>query len=272
MTIASLDQLIAGMIPYPRFFGKDTATAEAVGIQHTNWYQTGALGAGAAPTGALNGATFSGTTTGSIAVPAAVSGETSYITRLEVTHTGNIGGLGIIDKLWGNVPVVTTTGAQAIVSPTWPARDETASTNGAGVFLALETSSTTGNAGAITNTTVSYTNSAGTAGRTATLASFPITGVTGTWVLFSLQAGDVGVRSVQSITLGTSYVSGQVHLVAFRYLATIATPLANQPYSLNWTDLNMPEVWDNSVLQMIYTGVAGTALGSLFGSISYAQG
>lgn len=272
MTIASLDQLISGMIPFPRVYGKDAGTAESIGIMHTPWYQTGPLGAGAAPTGGLNGAVFSGTTTGAIATPAAVSGETSYLVRWSATQTANISGLLLIDKLWGNVPVVTTTGAQAVVSPAWPARDETASTSGAGVFLALETSATAGNLAAVTNTTVSYTNSAGTAGRTATLASYPITPLIGTWVVLALQAGDVGVRSVQSITLGTSYVSGQVNLVAFRQIAELPTPLANTPYALNWTDLNMPEVWDSSVLQLVYSGVSGTALGSIYGSLSYAQG
>jgi hypothetical protein len=272
VTIVSLDQLINGMIPYPRFFGKDAGTAEAVGIQHTPWYQTGPLGAGAAPTGALNGAVFTGTTNGAIAIPAAVSGEQSYITRISGIQTGNVQGLWVIDRLWGNVPVVTTTINQPIVSPAWPARDETASTNGAGVFLAMETSVVTGNAGAITNTTVSYTNSAGTAGRTATLASFPITGVAGTLVVFALQAGDVGVRSVQGVVLGTSYVSGAIHLVAFRLMAELPTPLANTPYALSWSELNMPEVWDNSVLQLVYAGVTGTALGAVSGSLSYAQG
>jgi hypothetical protein len=156
-----------------------------------------------------------------------VASQFTRLTRLSLTQAGNIGGVWLIDKLWGNVPVVTTTTSQAITSPTWPARDQTASTAGSKVYLALETSSTTGNAGAITNTTVSYTNSAGTAGRTATLSSYPITALTGTWQMFSLAAGDDGVRSVQSITLGTSYASGAIHLVAFRLVADLATPLAN---------------------------------------------
>jgi len=272
VTIVSLDQLINGMIPYPRFYGKDSATAQAAGIQHTPWYQTGALGAGAAPTGALNGATFSGVTTGAIATPTAVSGEQSYLTRFSAVQTGNIGGLWVIDKLWGDVPVVTTTINQPIVSPAWPSRDETASANGAGVFLAMECSVATTNVGAITNTTVGYTNSAGTAGRTATLASWPATARAGTWVQFSLQAGDVGVRSVQGVNLGTSYGAGAIHVVAFRLVAELPTPLANQPYALSWSELNMPEVWDNSVLQLVYAGVIATALGSVAGSLSYAQG
>jgi hypothetical protein len=83
----------------------------------------------------------------------------------------------------------------------------------------LVTTATT-NAGAITNTTLSYTNSAGTAGRTATMASFPATAVIGTVVWFQLAAGDSGVQSIQSVTLGTSYAGGAVSLIVARPLAS----------------------------------------------------
>lgn len=272
MALTTMDGLTAAIIPTPTWWGKDATTAEAAGIPHTPWYATGIIGAGAAPTGGLNGATFSGPAlAGQIPVPAAVSGKTSIILRAAAAQTANVGGIWLIDRQWGNVPVVTTTGAQAITSPTWVARDASASTAGAGVYLALEASVVTGNAGAITNTTVSYTNSAGTAGRTATLASFPITGVAGTFTPFALQAGDVGVRSVQSITLGTSYVSGAIHLIAFRFLADLPVPLANTASLLSFTQLGRPTVWDATVIQMVYLPT-GTACGATYGSISYCQG
>lgn len=272
MPLTSMDGLTAAIIGIPTIWGKDPTTAKAAGIPHTPWYGTGLIGAGAAPTGGLNGANFSGPAlAGQVPMPAAVAAATSVILRANATQTANVGGVWLVDRQWGNVPVVTTTGAQAVVSPAWVARDASASTAGASVFLALECSSATGNAGAITNTTVSYTNSAGTAGRTATLASWPITAPAGTWVLFSLQAGDVGVRSVQSITLGTSYVSGQVHLMAFRWIAELPTPLAATPSMLSFTQLGRPTVWDASVLQLVYMPT-GTAVGATYGSLSYAQG
>jgi hypothetical protein len=272
VAITNMDQLIAGMSRYPRTYGKDTASNEAAGIPHTPWYATGITGAGAAPGGALNGANFTGPTlAGQIQMPAAVSGQLVYLARWGMVHTGGLGHAWLVDKQWGNVPVVTTTGAQAITQPTLPARDNSGSTNGDGVMLALECSSATGNAGAITNTTVSYTNSAGTAGRTATLTSYPATAVAGTWVPLSLQAGDVGVRSVQSITLGTSYVSGAIHLVAFRLVAELEAPTANIGASKSFTGLNLPYVPDTSVLQLVYWPT-GTTVGTVSGSLSYAQG
>lgn len=268
------DWIAANLIPYPTPFGKDAVTAKAAGIPHTPWYGTGLVGAGAAPSGGLNGATFtatSGAFTGAVSMPAASTGETSRLAGLRFIQTGNVGDVWLVDRLWGNVPVVTTTTSQAITSPTWPSRDQSASTAGAGVLLALECSSATGNGSPITNTTVSYTNSANTSGRTATVSSFPATAPQGTFVPLSLQAGDVGVRSVQSITLGTSYVSGQVHLIAFRLVAEIATPNVNAATLLNWDQVGLAAVWDNSVLQFVYWP-SGTAVGAVSGSVTYVQG
>jgi hypothetical protein len=270
--LADASQLIYGYIPYPSDLYKDAATAEAAGIWHSGWYQTGVPGAGAAPTGALNGATFTYSVglAGAIAVPAAVAGRSIYLARMEASQAGNVGTVALVDRIWGNVPVVTTTGAQAIVSPTWPSRDAAASTLGERVRLALECSAATTNAGAITNTTVSYTNSQGTAGRTATLTSYPATAAVGTWVEFSLQAGDTGVRSVQSVTLGTSYVSGAVHLVAFRLIARMPMPAANTGADRGPFDLALPNVWDASVLCPLWLP-QGTALGAVTGSVNFTQ-
>lgn len=272
MAISDLHALAAAIIGPPVVIGKDSATAEAAGIPHTPWYTAGLIGAGAAPGGALNGANFTGpSVVGQVPMPAAVSGQTCYVEQFSFVHAGDIGMVRLVDRLWGNVPVVTTTGAQAITQPTLPLRDTAASSNGAGVYLALECSSATGNVGAITNTTVSYTNSAGVAGRTATLASFPATAAAGTWVPFALQAGDIGVRSVQSITLGTSYASGAVHLVAWRLIADLPVPNVNHANRATWLDLGLPTVWNESCLQLVYWPTS-TAIGAAAGSITYAQG
>lgn len=272
MTITSLDQLINGMIGYPIDIQKDPVTIEAAGQWASTWFTTGVPGAGSAPVSGVNGAIYSGTTNGQIPVPAAVSGAQSYLARAEFSQNGNIGTIAIDDWLWSNSGlVVTTTGAQAITTPAWPARDAVGSTNGAGVYAALLVSTATGNGAPVTNTTISYTNSAGTAGRTGTIASFPATAVQGCWVPFSLQAGDVGIRSIQSISLGTSYVSGAIHLVAFRLIARMPTPAANIGYDRDFAALGLPKVWDNSMPVMRYLGTA-TAGGSVAGSLTYAQG
>jgi hypothetical protein len=83
----------------------------------------------------------------------------------------------------------------------------------------------------ITNTTISYTDQDGNAGATGTFAAAvgwqaPATPLIGTWMPFQLAAGDSGIRSVQSITLGTSYVSGTLSLILYRPLVTLPNPVA----------------------------------------------
>lgn len=141
----------------------------------------------------------------------------------------------LIDVLWYNTGlVVTTTTAQAITTPTFPARDVNGSTNGEGLKIALYALTALGNAAAVANTTVSYTNSDGTAGRTATFSAAvgrqaPATPVIGTWMPFELAAGDRGVRSIQSITLATTYTSGTMMLVVYRPIKLEGVSLANGP-------------------------------------------
>lgn len=136
----------------------------------------------------------------------------------------------LFDLLWYNTGlVVTTTTAQAITMPATsiPTRDQNGTSAGEGWQAGIYVTTATTNASAVTNTTLSYTNSEGTAGRTATIASFPATAVIGTFVPFQLQAGDRGIRSIQSVTLGTSYTAGAISLMLYRTIACIPNPVAN---------------------------------------------
>lgn len=134
----------------------------------------------------------------------------------------------LFDCLWVNTAIaVTTTTSQTINSVAFPARDLNGTVNGEGVMVGILVTTATTNAGAVTNTTLSYTNSDGTPGRTATIASFPITAVAGTIMWFQLQAGDRGVQSIQSITLGTSYGGGAISLIAARWIVNVPGVAAN---------------------------------------------
>ena len=137
------------------------------------------------------------------------------------------------DVLWVNSGLtITTTTAQSITTPTLPARDVNGTTNGEGCMIAILCTAAVGLAAVASNATVSYTNSDGTAGRTATLTAIvgsqaPQTPVIGTLIWFNLAAGDKGVQSIQSITLGTSWVSGSISLMICRDIATIGTTIPN---------------------------------------------
>ena len=182
--------------------------------------------------------------------------------------------LFLSDILWYNTGiVVTTTTAQAITMPgALPARDTNGSTNGDGVYAALLTTTANTNAAVISTTTISYTDSDGNAGNTGTFAATvgwqaPATPVIGTWMRFMLAAGDRGIRSVQSITLGTSYGAGALSLILYRPVATIPNPVANvggimmaipfspQPGVRLW---NGTCIWAQSVGPATLSTIAGT--------------
>lgn len=210
-------------------FYKVGTAAEAVGAWYSFAKDTGSPGAWAPGAPGLAGRATDGTTAGDagcLPIPNASSGA-NYLVGF--TAARSVAGMtNLYDVLWVNTGlVVTTTTAQAFASAAFPARDQNGSTNGEGVYVGMLVTTATTNAGAITNTTMSYTNSDGTAGHTATMASFPATAVIGTLVWFQLQAGDKGVRSIQSVTLGTSRVAGALSLIAVRLLASAAGPIVN---------------------------------------------
>lgn len=210
------------------FYKIGTAT-EAAGVWYSWAKDSGNPGAWAPGTPGLNGRATDGTTAADAgSIPIRTATGSNYLTY--ATTVGSVvHNTWLFDVLWVNSGlVVTTTTAQAIAAPVaLPARDINGSSNGEGVWAGILVTTATTNAGAITNTTMSYTNSDGTAGKTATIASFPATGVIGTVVWFQLAAGDKGVRSIQSVTLGTSYAGGAISIILARPIFNQAVLVAN---------------------------------------------
>ena len=268
MAITTLDGVIAGMLPTLSFL-KVGGTMEAIGVMHSMVYQTGLPGAMAAPASGLAGAAIT-SRAGLISVPIPGAGN-SYLAKLEVASSV-AGQLILVDRLWDNSGlVVTTTTAQTINSVTWPARDRNGSTDGVGVMVGIEVRTATTNAGAVTNTTMSYTDDAGTAGNTATIASFPATAAVGTFVPFQLGDGDTGVRSIQTCTLGTSYAAGAVHLVAYRELSRVPLPVANVGATLDAIATGFARLYNNTSLALLWLPTATTGV-TLSGNIVISQG
>lgn len=223
---------------YPVVFMKSGTAADTVGYWYCTSKDAGFPGAWAPGTPGINGRITDGTTSGDfgcIPIKNPATGS-NYLTELTMGASVNHSHL-FFDVLWVNSGIaVTTTTAQSITTPTLPARDVNGATNGEGCMIAMLTTTANTNAAVISNSTVSYTNSDGTSGRTATLTAIagsqiPATPVVGTIVWFNLQAGDRGVRSIESITLGTSLGAGAVSLMICRDLANIGTSLVNVQFT-----------------------------------------
>lgn len=212
---------------------------------------------------ATNAANPAGATQiGCAQLPNAASGSYYMLPPVIASSTGHL--FEVYDLLWYNTGItVTTTTAQAITMPgtSIPSRDLNGSSNGEGWNAGILVTGATTNAGAITNTTLSYTNESGTAGRTATISSFPATAVIGTFVPFQLQAGDRGIRSIQSITLGTSYGGGSISVVMYRKLYSMPNTIANmggigQAYTTDPTGIR---IYNGTALFWVHRASATTA-------------
>ncbi len=209
---------------------------EAAGQWYSWSKDSGQPGAWAVGSPGLSGRTTDGTTTtdaGCLPIKTPATGN-NYFANMNMVGSV-VHNFQFWDVLWVNTgTAVTTTTGQTVNSVTFPARDIEGSTNGVGVQVAILVTTATTNAGAVTNTTLTYTNDAGTGSRTATIASFPATAVIGTVVPFQLAGGDTGVRSIQTLTLGTSYGGGAISLIAYR-------PVLGQPMTL--ANVGSPAAW-----------------------------
>ena len=247
-------------------FHKSGSAADAIGYWYCTSKDNGFPGAWSAGTSGLNGRATDGTTStdnGCVPFQNPASGS-MYLTAASlfgsVAHPHFF-----FDCLWvNNGLVVTTTTAQAITSPAFPARDLNGSTNGEGLMIGLLFTGTATNAAVNNTATVSYTNSDGTAGRTATLENvvgmmIPATALIGTLVWFKLAAGDKGVRSIQSITLATSLGAGSISLLVARPVAMINCTVAGIGAEALGLDNPGVKLYNGTCLLHAYRASATTA-------------
>lgn len=258
MAITTLDGVIAGLRPLalPTLKSGSTMGAANALRMHSYSYVNGVPAAATAPTPGVNGqavtpANFNG------ALPRVnpVAPDLAYVGRV-TGACSQVGALWLIDRLWHNSglsPTLTT--AQTMTPVALPSRDNNGTGDGEGVLAALEWSGV-GGAGTPT-VTISYTNSDGVAGRTATLTGLTAPPV-GTVEVFSLQAGDKGVRSVQSLTQSATRTSGTYHLVLFRPVTILVTPVANAAFDADPITGGMARIFDDAALQWWLTQSATT--------------
>ena len=274
MAITTLSGALVGMQPLWYYFKNSPVSSQQIGKTYTYWAATGFPGQGVY-NNSLNGLTYSSTgglVAGQIPHFDPVTGN-SYLSRFQGQIQAAAGG-GVIflcDRIWdnGNI-VITSTSLQGITTTTWPNRDANGTSAGAGILLGVEVSAATG-AGTPT-ITMGYTNSAGTGSRTgtnveATLASSG----TATFYRIGLQAGDIGVQSVQSITLSATWTSGTINCVAYRVLAALEVPSIGQSFAVDAFTGGMPQLFAGTVPYIMYLA-GGTNLVSIAGQYGETQG
>lgn len=270
MAITTLDGVVAGVLP-PLAVIKAATPTLVVGRPQSLWALAGMPGPGGYDT-TLAGVALSSSSSmvnGQLPFTDPPSGN-SYLARLQGQAT-IAGTLVLADRLWHNGGfTITSNTSQTVNSATWPARDANGSTDGTGVLLALEISAAAG--AAAPTVTVGYTNSAGTAGRSATnvnaTANSP---AAGSMFLIGLQAGDRGVRSVQTLQLSASWLSGTMNLVAYRPLAYLEITAAAVPNAIDAVTAGFPRLYNGSVPYLFFVPSTTTAT-VVSGSVVWTQG
>lgn len=265
MAITTPDGIIAGAQP-PQVFMKAVSGTLVAGRPFSPFYTAGIPGAAVAPSSGVNGGALT-SYAGQIPFTNPGSGN-SYLARL-TGWAAQSGILMLCDRLWHNSGLsVTSTSGQSITFPTLPARDANGTTNGDGVLIGMEVVTATG-AGANVPT-ISYTDSAGNAGATGNmLVTYNASSAIGAFYPFTLAAGDVGVRSVETFTNSVSMTSGSISLVAYRVLSQIDVSVAG-----GWGgpfELGLPRMYDNTVPFLLFVPNTTTTT-NLFGSVVVTQG
>jgi hypothetical protein len=200
------------------------------------------------------------------------SGNQGYITGLDAKNTV-ISTMRIYDRLFhvGSISALTLATTTLATVPSYLGRVPTVQSGGRGLELWLEVNAAI--SATATTVTVSYTNEAGVAGRTATLEANISGLIAASMRPFRLQAGDKGVRSVESITVGgTVATSGTFNVVVCRPLGdhNILAPSLSEPRQDAFR-AGMPQVYqDSCICAMILT--QGTASGILYYDLDIAQG
>jgi len=269
MAITTLDGALAGMQP-PRALAKAVSGTLVAGRPHTWWALGGSPGAGAYDS-TLNGAILTGNAVAG-QIPRNDPAANAYLGRLSAAATQG-GMLILADRLWNNRPA-NATGAQAITSPTWPSRCLASGggfdTLGDGIQLGLEIS-TASTAGTPT-CPVTYTNQSNTGSRTANLLdAFTATTALGSFLRYDLQAGDTGVRSVQSFNASGTLTSGVWNIVAYRIIAMLELPGALLPNAIDALTAGFPRIANGSVPFLIF--VPNTTTGTMLtGTYTETQG
>jgi hypothetical protein len=196
----------------------------------------------------------------------------------------------LVDRL-GFYPITTTTTNSNQILDNTTVFPTGRHTNGAGLraYAVCSSGAATTPMGAGTPTIdITYTNTAGTSGRTtpAVLPTCVTAAPKGTIVysgtgagkygpFIPLAGGDSGIRSVQNFRLSATYTSGVLNLVICRPLLTL--PLTTVGVAAERDLLNqvpsLPRVYDGANLTwLMYAGVNTVTNNAYFGHLDFAWG
>lgn len=268
MAVVNMNDIASGLANSQQFnFFFPSATNVAGGFINLNRAVTTSFGQQAIPTSYASGGTIHiddavGFPTGKNPTPPALS----YLAQIKATFA-TAGTIHLYDRIWSCANFSGTVNtAQAVVGfPTLTRPDA----NGVGLEIWIECYTATG--ATASNITVQYTNSDGVSGR-STVSTAHITSMPANRMYpVPLQSGDTGVKSIQSVTLSaTTGTAGSFGVTLCRMLSSISSAVPNVGQTMDFTQLGLPQIYDNSALMFINQGTT-TSSGIIMGAFNVIQ-
>lgn len=249
------------------FYSKTSVNPEGNTEIMSYWAANGTPPIGAYKgTGAgIAGEVLNARSTGALMYP---TGSTCYLTRIQRNGilANPVGTVIVYDRLWQNTGFINTSTDQTVSSVPWPERDDSGLASGYGVYIALETSVIMANSVPVTGTYIDYTNTDGISSRRGYIRNFPVTANAGCFIPFTLDIGDKGVKSVESLGLTSSVITGtSCHLVAYRPIAVVSSSVMAESNDI--FSLPMNKIYDDSCLAIALAGM--TSAGNFNLSFSF---
>jgi len=222
-----------------------------------------------APTGlppSTTGAALDRTSSGAMPIPTLTAGKKWVLARAELLGAASMNGvLMLYDRLvqTGGLSGTVTT-AQTVNSVALPSRGG----GGDQVECWLEVHTAVGTTSV--TATVTYTNEAGTSGRTGTTAIGAGSQAAGmSFMPIKLQAGDKGVRSVQSVQLSaTTGTAGNFGVTLRKRICDLTVfPSRWEAKDLDWLGLGLPPIDQDACIEIMSNNLSNaqhSACGKLY--------
>ena len=243
-------------------FVKTSSAPEGAGIWHSLWAAAGNPGAGSNP--ATTPGTSHDNTAGSIYFADTSTDQTHLVTFGAMSSVAM--NLMIYDRLVSVNQSIATTGDKTINSVALPRY-----TSGVGVYPFVEYSVASTAAGVFSLS--SYTNQAGTTARVGATVTPPAAVMNVNSIIWMpIEAGDAGVRSVETLNVATAATSATVNVV-------LCKPLAYLPLPANtWVERDLvlqltalPRLFDGHTLGLAYQATT-TTTPTIWGQVRVAWG
>lgn len=275
MAITTRDQLISALANNSSRFVLDKASLSnaAAGQLFSLWTASGTPGAGSAP--GTTPIVPTNATTGAIGFANQTSPVSSYLGWAWAAFSNALSGIEIHDRLAtvsgasGTITTAQTTGCAIDLTTTNPGADRRGAADYSDVSWFIEVYAALGATGVNATVNVTYDDAS-----TGNLAAIALGATPRQGRLYPLVPAVAGryIRGVNSVTLSaTTGTAGNFGITATRQRTGMSAPAANFQVPYDWAALGLPEIHNNSCLQLVML-CSTTSTGTVRGQGKIAHG